>query len=41
MREGVPLLSKPLSTFLGCFMDSIVGEQYEEGLANLKTVVEG
>ncbi|MEO1620731.1 MAG: SRPBCC family protein [Cyanobacteria bacterium J06632_3] len=41
MREGVPLLSKPMSTYFGFFMDSMVGEQYEEGLANLKTVVEG
>ncbi|MEL6853938.1 MAG: SRPBCC family protein [Cyanobacteria bacterium J06607_13] len=41
VREGVPLLGQPLSTYFGFFMDSMVGEMYEAGLANLKSVVEG
>ncbi|MEL7224661.1 MAG: SRPBCC family protein [Cyanobacteria bacterium P01_D01_bin.36] len=40
MREGVPLVNKPMSTYFGFFMDSTIGSQYEEGLANLKRVVE-
>jgi len=40
MREGVPLLKQPMNTFLGFFMDSMLGTTYEEGLANLKSVVE-
>jgi len=41
MREGVPFLKKPMNTFFGFFMDSMLGKTYEEGLANLKTLVEG
>ena len=41
MREGVPLLKQPMQTFFGFFIDSMLGETYEEGLANLKAVVEG
>ena len=41
MRKGIPVLDQPLSTYFGFFMDSMVGEQYEAGLANLKAVVEG
>lgn len=41
MREGVPLIKKPINTFFGFFMDSMLGKTYEEGLSNLKTVVEG
>ncbi|MEL6158441.1 MAG: SRPBCC family protein [Cyanobacteria bacterium J06627_32] len=41
VREGVPLLNQPLSTYFGFFMDSMIGDTYEEGLANLKSVVEG
>ncbi|MEL6351329.1 MAG: SRPBCC family protein [Cyanobacteria bacterium J06627_28] len=41
MREGVPLLNKPISTYVGFFMDSMVGSKYAEGLENLKAVVEG
>lgn len=40
MREGVPTLAQPLSTYLGFFMDSMVGQDYEAGLTNLKAVVE-
>ena len=41
MRKGVPLLNKPMSTYFGFLMDSIVGTKYEEGLANLKLIMEG
>ena len=41
MRESVPLLSRPMSTYFGFFMDSMVGSKYAEGLENLKAVVEG
>lgn len=40
MREGVPTLAQPLSTYFGFLMDSIIGQDYEAGLTNLKTVVE-
>ncbi|PSN18803.1 hypothetical protein C7271_10630 [filamentous cyanobacterium CCP5] len=40
MREGVPLLGQPLSTYFGFFMDSMIGTDYETGLQNLKQVVE-
>jgi uncharacterized protein YndB with AHSA1/START domain len=40
MREGVPLVKKPMNTYFGFFMDSMLGKTYEEGLANLKAVVE-
>ncbi len=40
MREGVPMVKQPVSTYFGFLMDSIVGDQYEQGLANLKAVVE-
>lgn len=40
MREGVPFLKKPMNTFFGFFMDSMLGKTYEEGLANLKALVE-
>ena len=41
MREGVPLVKKPMNTYFGFFMDSMLGNTYEQGLANLKAVVEG
>jgi uncharacterized protein YndB with AHSA1/START domain len=41
MRAGVPLLQQPLNTYFGFLMDSMVGKDYETGLQNLKTVVEG
>jgi len=40
MREGVPMIKKPMNNFMGFFMDSMLGKTYEEGLANLKSVVE-
>ena len=41
MREGVPVLKQPISTYFGFFMDSMVGKDYEVGLQNLKTLLEG
>ena len=41
MREGMPLAKQPMSTYMGFFMDSMVGKSYEKGLATLKSVVEG
>lgn len=40
MREGVPLMKKPMNTYFGFFMDAMLGKTYEEGLANLKALVE-
>lgn len=40
MRAGVPLLQQPINTYFGFLMDSMVGKDYEAGLANLKAVVE-
>ena len=40
MREGVPFLMKPMGTYMGFFMDGMVGPEYETGLASLKTVAE-
>lgn len=40
MREGVPLLKQPVNTYLGLLMDSMVGQDYETGLTNLKALVE-
>ena len=40
MREGVPVLAQPISTYFGFAMDSMVGRDYESGLQNLKAVVE-
>ena len=40
MREGVPFLMKPMGTYMGFFMDGMVGPDYEKGLASLKTVAE-
>ena len=40
MREGVPVLAQPISTYFGFAMDSMVGKDYETGLQNLKAVVE-
>lgn len=41
MRKGVPVYMQPLSTYLGFFMDGMIGEDYEKGLANLKRLAEG
>jgi hypothetical protein len=40
MRKGVPFLMKPMSTYMGFFMDGMLGKDYEKGLANLKRVAE-
>lgn len=40
MRAGVPLVKQPLSTYLGFFMDRLIGRDYEAGLQNLKQFVE-
>ena len=40
MREGMALHMKPVATYMGFFMDGMLGPQYEEGLANLKRVAE-
>ena len=40
MREGVPVWMQPMSTYMGFFMDGMVGKDYEKGLARLKTAAE-
>jgi uncharacterized protein YndB with AHSA1/START domain len=40
MREGVPFYMQPVSTYMGFFMDGMVGKDYEKGLANLKRIAE-
>ena len=40
MREGVPVYMKPFSAYLGFFMDSTVGKDYERGLDNLQKLVQ-
>lgn len=40
MREGVPVYMQPVATYMGFFMDGMVGPDFEKGLENLKTVVE-
>ncbi|MGB7417212.1 MAG: SRPBCC family protein, partial [Thermosynechococcaceae cyanobacterium] len=40
MREGVPTLMQPLSTYFSFFMDSLIGKDYETGLSNLKALAE-
>jgi len=40
MREGVPFLMKPLATYMGFFMDGIIGKDYEKGFAGLKAAAE-
>lgn len=40
MREGVPLWMQPMSTYMGFFMDGMLGKDYETGLANLKREAE-
>ena len=41
MREGTPVWMQPINTYLGFFMDSMVGKDYEQGLKNLKDIMEG
>jgi hypothetical protein len=40
MREGVPVLKQPLSTYFGFAMDAMMGKDYETGLQNLKAIAE-
>lgn len=40
MRKGVPVYMQPFSTYMGFFMDGMLGKDYEKGLANLKRVAE-
>ncbi len=40
MRDGVPFWMKPMSTYMGFFMDGMVGKDYEKGLARLKAAAE-
>lgn len=40
MREGVPFYMQPMSTYMGYFMEGMLGPSYEQGLANLKEVAE-
>ena len=40
VREGVPVYMQPVSTYMGFFMDGMVGKDFEKGLANLKQVAE-
>ena len=40
MRDGTPLHMQPMATYMGFFMDSFLGPQYEEGLENMKRVAE-
>ena len=40
MREGIPLYLKPFAAYLGFFMDSMVGKDYEQGLNNLQKLVQ-
>ncbi len=40
MRDGMPLHMQPVATYMGFFMDGMLGPQYEEGLTNLKAVAE-
>lgn len=40
MREGVPLIWRPMATYMGFFMEGMVGKDYEKGLARLKVAAE-
>ncbi|MEM6649430.1 MAG: SRPBCC family protein [Pseudomonadota bacterium] len=40
MREGMPFAMKPIATYMGFFLDGMVGPDYEKGLAQLKAVAE-
>jgi uncharacterized protein YndB with AHSA1/START domain len=41
MRDGVPFIMQPMATYMGFFMDGMVGKDYEKGLARLKAAAEG
>ncbi|MEL6927997.1 MAG: SRPBCC family protein [Cyanobacteria bacterium J06600_6] len=40
MRQGIPIYMKPFAAYLGFFMDSMVGKDYEQGLNNLQKLVQ-
>ena len=40
MRKGVPFLMQPIGTYMGFFMDGMIGKDYEKGLAKLKAAAE-
>lgn len=40
MREGAPFWMKPPATYMGFFMEGMLGKDYEKGLANLKREAE-
>lgn len=40
MRDGVPTLQQPISTYMGFFMDAMMGQEYEAGLQQLQAIVE-
>ncbi|MEL6437718.1 MAG: SRPBCC family protein [Cyanobacteria bacterium J06621_8] len=39
VRAGVPIYLKPLSTYLGFTLDSMIGKDYEQGLNNLQELL--
>ncbi|MEM9495743.1 MAG: SRPBCC family protein [Pseudomonadota bacterium] len=41
MREGMAIHMQPMATYMGFFMDDMVGKDYARGLENLKKVAEG
>ncbi|MBE9033383.1 SRPBCC family protein, partial [filamentous cyanobacterium LEGE 11480] len=40
VRENTPFLFKPISSYAGLLLDSLVGADYENGLQSLKQLVE-
>lgn len=40
MREGVPFIQQPISTYFQFFMDDMIGKDYEVGLSHLKVLAE-
>ncbi len=40
MRDGAPLVMQPIATYMGFFMNGMIGSDYEKGLARLKRAVE-
>ncbi|MEL6494037.1 MAG: SRPBCC family protein [Cyanobacteria bacterium J06623_7] len=40
MRADIPLYMKPFAAYLGLFMDSMVGKDYELGLRNLQQLLQ-
>lgn len=40
LSEEAPFIFKPLNNYLGLLLDSLVGKDYETGLANLKRIAE-